>query len=236
VTPTTPARPRLPLPSPPRLAPPAGFAERLASIGAGVEDATLGRLGDYLARLLAMNETLNLTAIVQPDEAWERHVLDALTLLPLWNGLWRGARLADVGSGGGVPGIPIAIALPHVEVTLIESIKKKAAFLEDVAAALGLANVRVVAERAEAAAGAGLHGAFDVVTARAVAKTEALVAFTAPLAKPGGRLYFIKGQRADEEVAEAARAMKRAGVAHQATVPTPTGRIVVLERRGGASR
>jgi 16S rRNA (guanine527-N7)-methyltransferase len=212
------------------LAPPASFAERLVTIGARVDAAAIATLGHYLARLLAMNAQMNLTAIEEPLAAWERHGLDAWTLLPLLDDVPAGASLVDVGSGGGVPGIPIAIARRDLRVTLVEATQKKAAFLEAVSAALGLGNVTVRAERAEALAQGDLRGAFDVVTARAVAKLAGLVPLTAVFAKRGGRLLLVKGQRADEELAEASRAMRSARVTHERTVPTPTGRIVVLRK------
>jgi 16S rRNA (guanine527-N7)-methyltransferase len=223
-------RPALSLPSPPPLVPPAGFAESLAESGIELPQEALPRLGDYLARLLAMNEEMNLTAITDPTEAWERHVFDALTLLPFLAELPAGATLADVGSGGGVPGIPVAIARPDLAVTLIEATQKKAAFLSMVAKALGLEGVTVLAERAEHAARGPLAGRFDVVTARAVGKLVALVPITAPLASPGGLLLLIKGQRAEEELSEAKKVLDKAGVIHELTVPTPTGRIVILRR------
>src|SRR5271165_5032435 len=102
------ARPPLTLPSPAPLAPPEGFRARASGIGVDLDDTVIARLGDYLARLLAMNEQMNLTAIEDPAAAWERHVLDALTLLPLLAELGPEARIVDVGSGGGLPGIPIA--------------------------------------------------------------------------------------------------------------------------------
>jgi 16S rRNA (guanine527-N7)-methyltransferase len=227
------ARPPLALPSPEPLPPPEGFAQRLTEIGVQLEPAALGGLGDYLARLLAMNEQMNLTAIVDPARAWEKHALDALTLLPLLAEIESGARLVDVGSGGGLPGIPLAIARPDLRITLVEATQKKAAFLAAVAGALGLAHVTVRAERAEALAGGELRGAFDVVTARAVGRLTMLVPLTAPLAKPGGLILLVKGQQADEEVAEAGGALSRLGCIHEKTVPTPTGRIVVLRRAAG---
>lgn len=106
------ARPPLELPNPVPLAPPEGFGARLAAIGVDVDVTVLTRLGDYLARLLAMNEQMNLTAIEDPAAAWEKHVLDALTLVPLLAEIGAGSRLVDVGSGGGLPGVPLAVARP----------------------------------------------------------------------------------------------------------------------------
>src|SRR5688572_17810732 len=112
------ARPPLPLPTPAPLAPPEGFEARLAAIGVVLDPHALAKLGDYLARLLAMNEQMNLTAVKDPSEAWEKHALDALTLVPLLADEAKGSRLVDVGSGGGLPGIPLAIARPDLRVTL----------------------------------------------------------------------------------------------------------------------
>ncbi len=225
-----PPRPSLPMPETVPLAVPDGFDERLRALGVHLAPPVLDSIGNYLALLLAMNEQMNLTAIVDAEQAWEKHGLDALSLLPHLDGLRPGMRLADVGSGGGVPGIILAAARPDLRVTLVEATQKKAAFLEAVAAALGLANVTVRAVRAEALHHSEVAGTFDVVTARAVAKLAMLVPLVAPLVRPGGRLLLIKGQRADEELAAAKSALGKHGIRHETTVGTPTGRVVVLRR------
>jgi 16S rRNA (guanine527-N7)-methyltransferase len=221
-------REAIPLPDPAPLSPPEDFAARLATLGVTLDERALGRLGDYLGRLLAMNELMNLTAIKDPAEAWTRHAFDALTLLPLLTDLKAGARLVDVGSGGGVPAIPIAIARPDLKLTLVESTQKKAAFLTAVAKALGLGNVSVRAQRAELLGMAELRGVFDVATARSVGRIAMLAPLTAPLVKPGGRVLLVKGQRADEELEEATLVLAEQRCTHEQTVETPTGRIVVL--------
>jgi 16S rRNA (guanine527-N7)-methyltransferase len=221
----------LELPSPPPLPVPPDLDPALRELGVSLDPAQLALLGDYLARLLAMNERVNLTAVTDPVEAWTKHVLDGLSIAPELASLPAGASVLDVGSGGGVPGIPLAIARPDLEVTLLEATQKKAAFLADVAEALGLSNVSVIAERAEDARETELAGAFDAVTARAVAKLSALLAWTAPFARDGGQLVLIKGQRAELELRDAKRAMKLAGCTHERTTPTRTGRVVVLRVR-----
>lgn len=216
------------------LSPPGDWAERLAALGVSLDDAATSKLGDYLARLLAMNEQMNLTAITDPAEVWTRHGLDALSLVPLLAELGPRSSLVDIGSGGGVPGLPIAIARPDLRVTLVEATQKKAAFLVAVAKALGLANVSVRAERAEQLGRGPLREAFDVATARAVGKIALLAPLMVPFVKPGGRVLLIKGQRAGEELAEAATVLGRLRCAAENTVDTPTGRIVAL--RVGARR
>jgi 16S rRNA (guanine527-N7)-methyltransferase len=226
-------RPMLPLPEVDPLVPPEGFVHALEALGVRLPDERIAKIGDFLARLLAMNERMNLTAIDEPSEAWARHALDSLSLLPCLAELGPGARLIDIGSGGGLPGIPIAIARPELRVTLVEATQKKAAFLRRVSEALGLTNVAVRAERAEALRGK-LSGSFDAVTARAVSRMETLVPLTVPFAKGGGLVLLIKGQRAEEELGEAKAALAKHRTAHEATIATPTGRIVVLRRAAAA--
>lgn len=218
-------RPALPLPDVAPLAPPADFEARASELGVSLDGAAVGKLGAYLALLLAMNEQMNLTAVSKPEDAWSRHVLDALSLAPRLLDMPAGARVLDVGSGGGVPGIPLAIARPDVHVTLLDSTEKKVAFLRAAAAQLGLTNVEAVCGRAERV---DVDEPFDVVTARAVAKLSELLPWTARFAKKGGRLLFIKGARAEIELEEAATALRRFRCVHEGTVVTPTGRIVTL--------
>jgi len=224
-------RPPIVLPPSAPLAVPEGFGARLEAVGASVSAETLARLGDYLGRLLAMNEQMNLTSIKDAESAWERHVLDALTLLPLLAEVHAGNRLVDIGSGGGIPGLVLAIARPDLQVTLVEATQKKAAFLSSVSAAMGLPNVTVRAERAEALGRGELRDTFDVVTARAVARLAELAPLTMPFARPGGLVLLIKGQKADEELAEARAVLAKQRATHEKTLATPTGRVIVLRRK-----
>ncbi len=211
---------------------PPGFEQRLADLGIELDSGDLPRLQRFLQLLLERNEQFNLTAIRDENEAWERHILDSLTLIGPLAG--SGAEtVADVGSGGGLPGIPLAICLPGVSFTLIEATGKKAAFLREAIETLGLTNARVVQERAETL-GRDHHAfreQFDAVIARAVGPLRVLLELTAPLAKVGGFVLAVKGERADAELADARAALHALHAAHVQTLPTPTGRIVVIEKQ-----
>ncbi len=218
------------------LAPPAGFVEAAAAIGVEFEPGEVEMLGRYLALLLHASASMNLTAIRDPDEAWQRHILDSLTLMPLLAELPAGARVFDVGSGAGVPGIPIAIVRPDLRITLIEATQKKGSFLASCADRLNLNNITICMHRAEECGQGGFREQADLVCARAVGRLATLVELTLPLVRIGGRAALIKGAAADEELAEAAYAIRLLGGAHIGTLQTPTGRIVTLEkvRRTGA--
>ena len=201
-------------------------------------------MGRFLALLLKTNETMNLTAVRDPAEAWSRHLFDSLTLMPVLAEVGSGedesgVRVLDVGSGGGLPGIPLAICMPDVTFTLLDSTAKKCAFMEHAVGELGLENVTVVHDRAEKAgawggkknAGSiGLRGGFDVVTARAVGRLATLLELVVPFARVGGLCVLTKGEKAEEELLEAKRAMHLLNAAHAGTVETPTGRVVVVEK------
>ncbi|MFG0259352.1 MAG: 16S rRNA (guanine(527)-N(7))-methyltransferase RsmG, partial [Phycisphaerales bacterium JB041] len=151
-------------------------------------------------------------------------------------------RLIDVGSGGGLPAIPLAIVSPHLRFTLLEATGKKCDFLRHAITELGLDNAEVLQSRAEAAGqnrgdrqpdGSRLNAireTFDAATARAVGPLAVIAELTVPLIKPGGLAILVKGQRADEELEEAKQALHLLGAAHAGTVDTPTGRVVVLEK------
>jgi len=221
-------RPPLQIPAPSPLPVPPDFAERLAALRVTLPEGAAERLGAFLARLLAANEVMNLTAITEPGEAWSRHVLDGLSLVPELDRLGPRPKVVDLGSGGGVPGLVLAIARPDARLHLVESTQKKAAFLAETVAALGLENVTVEPVRAESLHATRAH-AYDAATARAVGKLEVLIPLAAPLVRPDGRLLFIKGEKADEERMAAQRMLMRHRCRHKATTLTPTGRVVVFE-------
>jgi len=163
----------------------------------GTSPAVAEHLGRFCELLREANERLNLTRITDARGMALLHVVDALTLLPLV----RDARtLADLGSGGGVPGIPLALARPELRVALLESRGKKAAVLESLVAELGLApRVAVAAVRGEAWLA---ENKVDLLVARAVGRTPAVLELLSPVRKGFRRLVLMKGPTVDEELAE----------------------------------
>ena len=161
----------------------------------GLDPALAAPLRRYLDLLARWNRTYNLTAIRDPGEMVTLHLLDSLSMHAHMDGV---SRLADLGTGAGLPGIPLAIARPGLEVTLIESNGKKARFLREAVRSLGLANARVAESRAEAV---DMPGAFDAITARAMATLADIVAVGGHLLAPGGRLLAMQGVRPDAEIA-----------------------------------
>ncbi|HET7738083.1 MAG TPA: 16S rRNA (guanine(527)-N(7))-methyltransferase RsmG [Tepidiformaceae bacterium] len=143
--------------------------------------------------------------------------------------------VVDVGSGGGFPGIVMAVVLRDTEVVLVEPLKKRAALLATIADELGLRNVRVEAVRAEEAGRGWLRDRADLITARAVAETRELLEYMAPLARPGGLLVLAKGSSADEETAAAGGALAELGCEVSGTVSmrpevSDYGRVVVVRK------
>ena len=148
----------------------------------------------------------NLVSARAKDELETRHIPECRSFAHL---LGDHGPVLDLGSGGGLPGLVIAIERPDLEVHLLEATSKKAAFLEETSQALGV-SVQVHRGRAEELARGRLLGCFEIVTARAVAPLERLVGWAAPYLAPSGRLYAIKGQRWAEEVEAARTALARA--------------------------
>lgn len=158
-------------------------------------EATLGApLLSYLALLQKWNAAYNLTAIREPEQMLGLHLLDSLSILPQVEG----ERLVDIGSGAGLPGIPLAIARPQLAVSLVEPVGKKARFLREVVRQLKLGNVRVFDCRAEQV---DEPAAYDCLSARALGSLAQLIAFGGHLLRPGGRLLAMKGQWPAEELA-----------------------------------
>jgi len=167
----------------------------LEKMGLVLEPGQCRKLLDYLALLLKWNRAFNLTAIRDPDEMVSRQLLDSLSILPLL----RGSRILDVGTGPGLPGIPLAVARPECRFTLLDSNGKKTRFVQQSITQLGLENVQVERTRVEA-----FHpqAGFDTITSRAFAALPRMLELSAHLLAPGGQLLAMKGTVPAGEIAE----------------------------------
>ena len=167
---------------------------------------------DYVALLARWNATYNLTAVRDPREMIGKHLLDSLAMQPFVREL---GTLADLGTGPGLPGIPLAIATPSLRVTLVESNGKKARFLREAVRQLKLGNASVVESRIEAF---DAPGRFDAITARALATLPLILELGGHLPGPDGRLLAMKGVLPSDEIA-ALPAGWRLGAVHPLHVP-----------------
>lgn len=169
------------------------LAAGIAALGLSLPEGSEAKLLAYLALLEKWNRVYNLTAVRDAERMVSHHLLDSLVAVPFF----QGKTVLDVGSGGGLPGIPLAIARPELQVTLIDSIAKKTAFLLQVKAELGLGNLEVVTSRVE---DFQPEAKFDVITSRAFSDLKEFVGLTRHLLMPGGRWLAMKGVLPHEEI------------------------------------
>lgn len=197
----------------------------LTALGLALTEAQVSQLGEYLDLLLAKNEVMNLTAIKDRDLAWRRLILDSLTIMPMvLEALPNGERpgnLIDIGSGGGMPGIPIAIACPLLKVTLLDATGKKVAFHKEVIAALGLKNCKSIQGRAEAIGHdkSNYRAKFDIATSRAVGPIAQVLEYSVPLTRLGGRVLAMKGPKVAEELDDTSDALQLLGTDNLEIIP-----------------
>jgi 16S rRNA (guanine527-N7)-methyltransferase len=186
--------------------------EGARELGIELSPAQVAQLDQLDAALREANQHFNLTRIVDPAEVETKHFLDSLTAaLPLLDRLRAGEtlRLVDVGAGAGFPGLPLKIVFPHIRLTLVESIGKKARFLRDTVEALGLVDVTVLAERSETAAREAAHrDTYDWATGRALGPLPVVIELCAPFLAPGGLLVAQRRGDLDAELLAAAPALK----------------------------
>jgi 16S rRNA (guanine527-N7)-methyltransferase len=176
------------------------LASGIAALGLSVDGPAQQQLLDYMALIQKWNKVYNLTALRDPQEILSHHVLDSLSAIAP---LMRETRLfgeafsfLDVGSGGGLPGVVIAICCPNVSVTCVDAVSKKAAFVQQVAASLRLGNLKGVHARVET-----LAGPFDVIGSRAFASLPDFVSWSASALAPNGIWMAMKGKLPEEEIA-----------------------------------
>jgi 16S rRNA (guanine527-N7)-methyltransferase len=218
----------------------AALVEGAAALGLTLDAAQVERFARYRDLLLDWNSRINLTAITDPEEVVTRHFLDSLTCAPLLPSIATSAatpRLLDVGAGAGFPGLPLAIAMPWWDVTLLEATGKKVRFLETVIAELGLTNAHALAGRAEEIAHQPAYrGRFDAVTARAVAALPALLEYCAPFARARGWIILPKKGDLSGEIAAGQRAATLLGARLLDPVPVTLpaladGRVLLVARQ-----
>lgn len=202
-----------------------------ARLDVPLDELALERFGRYRDLLLDANMRFNLTRITDPDEVELRLFADSLALVPLIPA--SASRLLDVGSGGGVPGLAIAIARPQLQTVLTDATAKKVAFLKETIAAIGLTRVNAIQARAEELARDNAHRErYGAVTARAVARLVTLVELTLPFLAVGGVAILPKGSAAPEELAEARYAIGMLGGRARSEIVEPIDgtRVIVIDK------
>jgi 16S rRNA (guanine527-N7)-methyltransferase len=199
-----------------------------AAWGLSLDEGGLGRLEGY-ARLLRDCGEANVIGTRELRGVILDHVLDSLSCF-LFEPLGAASSLVDVGSGGGLPGVPIKIAAPEVRTTLVEATAKKARFLRRVVEGLSLEGVEVENARVEEIARTEAHrDVYDVATARAVARLPVVAEYCVPLVKVGGHVISMKGRPEDEEIAEGERAAEKLGARLSQLIRVP--RLPELEKK-----
>ncbi len=213
------------------------FKRETAVFGIHLTNRQLDQFRHYRELLLVWNQQLNLTAIRDPRQIERRHFLDALTCATVMGRL-ADCSLIDVGTGAGFPGLPLKILYPSLRLTLVESIAKKARFLEVVTAELGLSDVFVAVERAEVLGrDARFREQYDWAVARAVAELRILVEYLLPFCRVGGHMLAQKGGSAavESEAAREAIALLGGAPPQQYPIQLPqreeTHFLVVSEKR-----
>ena len=181
----------------------------LPGLGLELSEDTCRKLCDFGHAMVKQNEVMNLTAITEDSQVAKLHLLDSLSVLCCAD--LKGKRLVDVGCGAGFPGVPLSIACPEADITLLDSLAKRMNWLETILPELGVTNARCRTARAEEAV-ADCRESFDYATSRAVARLNILLELTAPYVRVGGAVLAMKGAAAREELEEAKSAISKLGL------------------------
>ncbi len=184
------------------------LASGLTALGVLLNSAQQQKLLDYIALIVKWNKVYNLTAVREPEAMIGHHLLDSLAVLPHLSAV---RRLIDVGSGAGLPGIPLAIARPDMKIALLDSNHKKTTFMRQACMELGLTNAEVVCERVE---NWQPQDKYDAVISRAYSELKEFVRLSAHLVAKGGKLYAMKGLYPTEEITQL-----KAGAKVEAVMP-----------------
>ena len=187
------------------------LAARAAEAGLALTEAQIAQFVIYNNMLVDWNTRMNLTALTAPEDVAVKHIIDSLTAYE--PALFDAAEsLIDVGTGAGLPGIPLAVYAPHIEVTLMDALAKRVRFLTEVTRAMGLTHTRCIHARAEEAARQKEHRAhYDIAVSRAVARMPVLLEYTLPFVRVGGSVLALKGRAYAEEAEEGKHAAQILG-------------------------
>ena len=200
------------------------MAEGLKLSGHGLSEEQQKKMLQYIKLLDKWNKTYNLTAVRTPEKMLGLHILDSLSVLPFINS----ASVLDVGTGAGLPGIPLAIALPGVNITMLDSLQKKATFVRQAISELALENAQIVCNRVEQFEA---PGQFEIVISRAFAELRDFVKSAAHLVAAHGRMLAMKGVYPHDEIARLPETLKLEKVI-ELTVPQVVGKrhLVILRK------
>ena len=206
------------------------LTQGLPQLGLNLPEETCQRLCAFGQAVVEQNKVMNLTAITEPTQVAKLHLLDSLSVLSVKD--LAGKKVIDVGCGAGFPGVPLKIACPDMQLTLLDSLGKRMHWLEEVLPTLGV-EAECVTARAEEAV-AQRREQYDVATSRAVARLNILLELTAPYVKLGGFVLAMKGTAAEEELQEAQKAIRVLGLATRQVKTFPVDgtahTVIVLEK------
>jgi 16S rRNA (guanine527-N7)-methyltransferase len=179
----------------------AGLELGVAELGLALSHKQVADLNTFLQELARWNRVHNLTSVEGEQASIDLHLIDSIAILPIMREFLptTQVQIADLGSGGGLPAIPIAIAEPNWRISLIEAVRKKAAFLQNVKGKLGLSNASIYSDRVEQVA-IQEPGKYDAVISRAFTSLDRFLDLAEPFLKPGGLVFAMKARRADEEL------------------------------------
>ena len=210
------------------------FLDLAGRYGITLTSDMLEKFEAYRKMLLSWNKKMNLTAITEPREVLEKHFLDSLMLLKARE-LPVGARVIDVGTGAGFPGVPLKIVREDIKLTLLDSLSKRTIFLQELSRELGQDNEVIHARAEDAAHNPELRETFDAVTARALAAMPLLCELCIPFVRPGGVFFALKGPESQQE---AALAKTAAGIlgggdikSYAYDLPTSGSRIIYMTEK-----
>ena len=180
----------------------------LGQLDLSLDQATQEKLCAFGQAVIEQNKVMNLTAITEPEQVAILHLADCVSLLKVAD--LKGKKLIDVGCGAGFPGVPLKIACPEMELTLLDSLGKRMHWLEEILPTLGVEASYIIGRAEEALE--GRREQYDFATSRAVARLNILLELTAPYVKVGGKVLAMKGAAAEEELLEAKDAIKKLGL------------------------